>query len=198
VGASEIKVSIPEIAAIAYSADSRRLPDGESYGLEAINFYDPPFTSISYAVHIACVEVDTATCLTKVKRYIVVHDCGRVVNPTIVEGQLHGAIAQGIGQALMEAVVYDREGQLITAHLLDYVLPTALDVPDIVVEHMETPSLDTVGGFKGVGENGIIGAVPAIANAVNDALSMQGRGVNRLPLHPAYISNFIYDSGSVR
>lgn len=190
-GVPQVKVAIEEIAAVAHSVDDRAMPDGETYGLEAIEYYDPSFTSIASAVHAACVAVDAATGLVKVERYVVVHDCGRVINPIIVDGQIHGAVGQGLGQALMEAVRYDREGQLLTAQLLDYVLPTSADVPDMVIDSIETPSLDSEGGFKGVGESGNIASLPAIANAVSDALLPLGANVNRLPLKPDYVLDLI-------
>ena len=190
-GVPQIKVALEDIALIAHSADDRALPEGETYGLEAIEYYDPPVTSIASAVHAACVAIDAVTGLVKVERYVVVHDCGRVINPIIVDGQVHGAVGQGLGQALMEAVLYDRDGQLLTAQLLDYVLPTTADIPDMVVTHIETPSLDTEGGFKGVGESGNIASLPVIANAVSDALLPLGATVNRLPLRPDYVLGLI-------
>ena len=190
-GAPQIRVAVREIAAIAHSADDRALPEGENYGLEATDYYDPPDPSISSAAHVCCVAVERETGLIKIERYVIVHDCGRIINPIIVEGQIHGAFVQGLGQALMEAVIYDKDGQLLTTHLMDYMLPTALDVPDMVLEHIETPSLDTVGGFKGVGEGGTVAAVPAIANAVADALSSVGANVNRLPLRAEYVLSLI-------
>ena len=190
-GAIQLRIGVREIAAIAHSIDNRSLPDGESYGLEATDYYDPPHTSITNATHVACVAVDSATGLVTLERYVVVHDCGRMINPMVVEGQIRGGIVQGVGQALTEQVIHDRDGQMLTANLMDYALPTALDVPGMDVTHIETPSLDTVGGFKGVGEGGTIGAVPAVANAVADALAGIGASVNRLPLKPDYILGLI-------
>jgi carbon-monoxide dehydrogenase large subunit len=128
--------------------------------------------------------VDPKTARVDVERYVVVHDCGRIINPMIVEGQTHGAIAQGLGPALMERIVYDDDGQLLTTTLLDYVIPTAHDMPDIVMDHFETPALDTVGGIKGMAESGTIGAIPAIANAIGDALSGLGVNINHIPIRP--------------
>ena len=190
-GAPKLNVSIDEIATVAHSADERALPDGEDYGLHATEYYDPPSPSISGAFHIACVAIERATGLVKLERYVMVHDCGRVINPLVVEGQMHGSFAQGMGQALMEAIRYENDGQLLTAHLMDYLLPTASDMPEMLLDHFETPSIDTVGGFKGVGEGGTVAALPAIANAVADALSSMGATVNRLPLTPAYVLDLI-------
>ena len=190
-GAPKLSISIDEIATVAHSADERALPEGENYGLHATEYYDPPQPSISGAFHIACVAIEQASGLIKIERHVMVHDCGRIINPLIVEGQMHGAFVQGMGQALMEAIIYEKDGQLLTAHLMDYLLPTTLDVPEVLLDHFETPSRDTVGGFKGVGEGGTTAALPAIANAVADALSSVRANVHRLPLTPAYIFELI-------
>jgi aerobic carbon-monoxide dehydrogenase large subunit len=130
------------------------------------------------------VEVDGETGRIRVCRYVVVEDCGPVVNPTIVEGQVHGAVAQGLGEALLESLVYDAGGQLLTATLMDYALPRADDVPVLSVGHLETPSPLMPGGTKGMGEGGTIGAPAAIANAVADALRGRGVRVTSLPIRP--------------
>jgi aerobic carbon-monoxide dehydrogenase large subunit len=113
-----------------------------------------------------------------------VEDCGPVINPLIVEGQIHGAVAQGIGEALDERLVYDEEGQLLTGTLMDYALPVASAVPDFAVGHLETPSPLTPGGYKGMGEGGTIGAPAAIANAVADAVRPLGIAITALPILP--------------
>ncbi|MGH8736862.1 MAG: xanthine dehydrogenase family protein molybdopterin-binding subunit [Burkholderiales bacterium] len=190
-GVEGMRVSIREVAAVAYALDARELPTGEDYGLEATDYYDPPKVSVTNATHIAQVAVDPVTGLLTVERYVVVHDCGRVINPMLVEGQLHGGIVQGLGSVMCEAVRYASDGQLMTTTLMDYLVPTAADVPEITVMHEETPSKDTAGGFKGVGEGGVIGAVPAIANAVRDALRPFNAAVNRLPLRPDEIMRMI-------
>lgn len=183
-GVAEMHVPIEEIARIAYSMGPRAVPRGESFGLETTEYYDPPVTSVSSAVHVAQVAVDRVTGQVEVERYSVVHDCGRMVNPLIVDGQTHGAVAQGLGPALMERVIYDDTGQLLTTTLLDYLLPTAMDVPDMQLDHFETPATDTLGGVRGMAESGVIGAIPAIANAVSDALRPYGYVVNRIPIRP--------------
>jgi carbon-monoxide dehydrogenase large subunit len=115
---------------------------------------------------------------------VVVEDCGPIVNPTIVEGQIHGAVAQGLGEALQEALVHDAEGQLLTGTLMDYALPRADDVPAFEVEHLETPSPVTPGGVKGMGEGGTIGAPAALASAVADAVRPLGVTITTLPISP--------------
>jgi carbon-monoxide dehydrogenase large subunit len=189
-GVEQLGLSFEEIARCAH-AMGKPLPDGEEYGLEATDHYDPPMVTIANAVHIVEVSVDAEDATVTIERYVVVHDCGRVINPMIVNGQIHGGTVQGIGEALMEEFVYNEEGQLLNANLLDYLLPTAMDVPNFEIEHIETPTIDAVGGFKGVGEGGVIGAVPAVTNAVADALSGLGANVNRVPMRPSYLHGLI-------
>jgi carbon-monoxide dehydrogenase large subunit len=116
----------------------------------------------------------------------------------VVNGQIHGGTAQGIGEALMEELVYDGDGQLQNATLLDYLLPTAEDVPDFEIGHIESPSIDAEGGFKGVGEGGVIGAVPAIVNAVADALCGLGVNINRKPLRPSLLVRLMREARAAR
>jgi carbon-monoxide dehydrogenase large subunit len=163
-------------------------------GLEVTRFYDPYYGTASSATHVAVVEVDRETCAVKVLRYIVVEDCGRVINPLIVEGQVRGGVAQGIGAALYEEVVYDENGQLLTGSLMDYLVPTAAELLPIEVHHVETPSPSTVGGFRGMGEGGTIGAPAALANAVSDALSPLGIEINELPITPNRLFRLIREA----
>ncbi len=153
-------------------------------GLEATRFYDPFFGTAGNGSHLALVEVDGETGAVHVLRHVVVEDCGRIINPLIVDGQSVGGVAQGIGAALLEEVVYADNGQPLTATLMDYLVPTATDVPAVTVVHLERPSPTTLGGFKGVGEGGTIGAPAAVANAVADALARFGAEVAELPLTP--------------
>ena len=131
-------------------------------------------------MHVCAVEVDGDTGRIGVTRYVVVEDCGPVINPMLVEGQIHGAVAQGFGEALLEELVYDDDGQLVTATLMDYALPKADGVPPLTIGHLETPSPRMPGGYKGMGEGGTIGAPAALANAVADAV--RPAPVTRLPL----------------
>lgn len=186
-----LSVSFKEIAQTAYSMTQKRLPEGEKYGLEAFEIYDPPPVTLANSTHIVSVSVGADDGVVEIDRYVVAHDCGRIINPLVVKGQVVGAIAQGVGEALMEEVVYDDEGQLLNANLLDYLLPTSLDMPNIHLEHIETPSIDTLGGFKGAGEGGLMGAVPAILNAVNDALADHGANLRQVPVRPDVILKLI-------
>jgi carbon-monoxide dehydrogenase large subunit len=152
--------------------------------LEVTERFDPPGPTFSGAVHVASVEVDAFTGRVAVRSYTVVEDCGPVINPMIVEGQVHGAVAQGIGEALGERLVYDESAQLMTGSLMDYAVPTAADLPSFTLGHLETPSPLTLGGYKGMGEGGTIGAPAAIANAVADAVKPLGIAVTSLPILP--------------
>jgi carbon-monoxide dehydrogenase large subunit len=160
-----------------------RLPPEARDELEAAATYDPVVGTTSSATHIAVLEVDLNTCTVRLEKFVVAEDCGRIVNPLIVDGQVHGGVAQGIGAALYEELVYDGQGQILTASLADYVLPAASDVPPMHVIHMETAS-PALGGFRGMGEGGTIGAPAAVANAVSDALAPLGIEIDELPVTP--------------
>jgi len=145
-------------------------------GLSTTVFLDgPPDGTYSNACHGAVVEIDLRTGRLKLARFVAVEDCGTVINPTIVEGQVRGGVAQGIGSALLEEIIYDSEGQPLTTTFADYLMPSATDMPDIEVYHIVTPSPLTELGMKGMGEGGAIGPPAAIANAIADALKVPVR-----------------------
>jgi carbon-monoxide dehydrogenase large subunit len=156
-------------AAVAYD-----LPDGMEPFLDFTAYYDPPNCTFPFGTHICIVELDSETGEVQIKRYLAVDDVGKVINPMIVEGQLHGGIVQGASQALWEAAVYDENGQLISGSLMDYALPKAHFLPNIETYRTETPSPTNPLGVKGVGEAGTIAATAAVANAVMDALAPFG------------------------
>jgi CO/xanthine dehydrogenase Mo-binding subunit len=131
------------------------------------------------------VEIDPETMLLEVNKFVVVHDCGRVINPLILEGQVHGGVAQGIGNAFFEQLVYDENGQLLNGSFMDYLLPTSLDVPPIEVGHHETPSPLNPMGIKGAGEAGAIPAGALFAQALEDALQIEGLELLEIPLSPS-------------
>jgi carbon-monoxide dehydrogenase large subunit len=160
-------------------------------GLEVTRFYDPFFGTASSATHIAVVAIDPDTATVSVLRYAVVEDGGRIINPLIAEGQVTGGVAQGVGSALLEEVVYDGDAQLLTGSLMDYLVPTAVEAPSIDVRHLDCWSPSTLGGFKGIGEGGTIGAPAAIANAVADALHPLGAEVSELPITPERLFRLI-------
>jgi carbon-monoxide dehydrogenase large subunit len=157
------------------------VPAGFAVGLEATEYFTPPAATYSASAHVAVVEVDALTGRVGVLRYAIVHDCGNVINPLIVEGQLLGGFAAGIGNALYEEVVYGDDGQLLTGSLMDYLLPAAPEVPTPLTEHVCTPSPLNPLGVKGAGESATIPVPACLNNAVADAL---GVAANESPLSP--------------
>ena len=155
-------------------------------GLEIVKRYTAPSVLYSNACHVCTVEVDRVTGEVRVTRYIVSEDCGTMINPAIVEGQIAGGVTQGLGGVLLEHFVYDDWGNPLTTTFLDYLVPTATDVPVIEHGHVETPAA-TPGSYKGVGEGGAIGAPAAISNAVNDALAQVGATLREGPFTPSAI-----------
>lgn len=176
-------MSFRELAKAVYS-QMGRVPADAREEMEVTKIYDPVFGTTSSATHIAVVEIDPAICKVTIDRYVVAEDCGRVINPMIVDGQVQGGVAQGIAAALYEEIVYDAAGQLLTASLSDYLIPTACEIPVIETIHLDTASPSTVGGFRGMGEGGTIGAPAAIANALADALAPLGGEIFELPATP--------------
>jgi aerobic carbon-monoxide dehydrogenase large subunit len=190
-GTPDRSLGFREVARRA-SHEPHLLPEGVEPGLESTRRYSAPDPgSFSSAIHAAQVEVDPETGAVEVLRYVVVEDCGTVINPTVVEGQVHGGVAQGIGGALSEHLAYDRSGQLVSASLMDYLLPTAAEIPPIEVHHLESPSPHTLGGWKGMGEGGAINAPATVVSAVNDALRRLGVVADRTPLDPNWIAGAI-------
>jgi len=167
------------------------LRDGEEPGLEARGYFAPERATWASGQHAAIVEVDPATGNLTFVRYVVVHDCGVLINPTIVEGQIHGGVAQGIGGAFYEHLFFDDSGQLINASFMDFLMPTAVEIPEIEVAHLETPSPLNPLGVKGVGEAGTIPVAALVAEAIEDALSPFGVRIHEMPLSPARIRELI-------
>lgn len=174
-----------EVARVAYH-ETARLAPGARRGLEATESYTAPPVTFANACHAVTVEVDARTGITTILRYVVSEDCGRMINPMIVDGQIAGGVAQGIGGALYEHVVYDDDGNPLTTTFMDYLLPTASEIPAIEIHHIETPA-NNPGGHKGVGEGGAIGSPPAVFNAVADALALVGAEVRDQPLGPRQV-----------
>jgi carbon-monoxide dehydrogenase large subunit len=186
--------TIQDIALLANVAWN--LPQGMEAGLEATTFYDPPNFSYPFGAHVAVVEVDAETGRTTLKRYIAVDDCGPQINPVIVEGQVHGGVVQGIGQALWEECVYDENGQLLTGSLTDYAVPRADLLPDIEVLSTVTPSPNHPLGVKGIGEAGTIASTATVYNAVIDALAPFGVKSLQMPLTPERVWRAIHGKGA--
>jgi carbon-monoxide dehydrogenase large subunit len=179
-GAADRTISLAQLAARANPLRGAVRP-GTEPGLESTAYFGPDRGSTASGVHAMIVEVDVETAMVEVKRYLVVHDCGRIINPLLVEGQIHGGVAQGLGNAFYEQLVYDEQGQLLNASFMDYLLPTATDVPTIETAHRETPSPFNPVGLKGVGEAGCIPTGAAFAQAVEDALNIE---ILDIPLSP--------------
>ncbi|MGH6778030.1 MAG: xanthine dehydrogenase family protein molybdopterin-binding subunit [Bradyrhizobium sp.] len=185
VSGTDRAVSFRQIAKAVYS-DMKTLPVDAREELSASYTYDPINGTAASATHIAAVEIDPVSCFVRIHKFAVAEDCGRIINPMIVDGQVHGGVAQGIGAALFEELIYDDEGQLLSASLADYVIPSAPEVPPIDVVHIESESA-VAGGFRGMGEGGTIGAPAAVANAIADALAPLGLDVFILPMTPERI-----------
>src|SRR2546427_14699 len=184
-GSPDKKKTWGEVALMAYLAHN--IPKGMEPGLEATSFYDPVNFTFPFGAHIAVVEVDPETGAVKILKYVAVDDVGRVINPMIVDGMVHGGIAQGVGQALWEHGVYSEDGQLLSGTMMDYAMPKADALPSYVTERTVTPSPINPLGVKGAGETGTIASTPAIANAVIDALEPFGLTHLDIPLTPSKI-----------
>ena len=178
-------IPIARLAREAYTQTHRFKGEIEP-GLIETGTYDPPGT-FSNACHVAIVEVDADTGRVVVERYVVAEDAGRLINPMIAEGQVHGGIAQGIGNALLEEIIYDENGSILTANLSDYMPPTAREIPPIELHHIETPSVNSITKAKGLGEGGTIGAPAAVLNAINNALAPFGVQIDEMPATPQRI-----------
>lgn len=194
-GAPDRAKTLKEIAAAAYGA---ALPDDIDTGLETTDFFRPPDTTFPFGADVVAVEIDRETGQVKLTRYIAVDDCGTVISPLLVDGQVHGGLTQGIAQALFEEVVYDESGQLTTGSLMDYAVPKASDLPWFENQRTETPTPRNPLGAKGVGELATIGSTPAVVNAVVDALSPLGIRHVDMPMRPERLWQLIHDAEAGR
>ncbi|GHO45651.1 xanthine dehydrogenase family protein molybdopterin-binding subunit [Ktedonospora formicarum] len=189
-GSPQKAVTFADVAGVAHTSNT--LAPGIEPGLETTVFFEPDACVFPFGTHICVVEVDRETGEPELTRFVAVDDCGRQLNPMIVQGQIHGGLAQGIGQALWEGVEYDEEGQLLTATLMDYAMPAAVGFPDFELDHTVTPSPVNPLGVKGVGEAGTIGSTPAVAAAVADALGVEHID---MPLKPEKLWKIIHQQG---
>jgi carbon-monoxide dehydrogenase large subunit len=187
VGVPGAAVSLAQVAHAARPGWDHGRPQGIEAGLEETYYWEPPTVTWSYAAHAAIVEVDRELGRVRIDRYAIAHDCGVVVNPLLVEGQIAGGTAQGLGGALLEDFAYDQEGQLLVGSLADYMVPTANDMPELMMVHQHAPSPLNPLGVKGVGEGGAVAPPAAIANAVADALAPFGAEFNTTPIKPEQI-----------
>ena len=186
-------LSLGELAVMANPLRGAVTP-GTEPGLEATTYFGPEYGSTANGVHAMVVEVDPETFQVEVKRYFVVHDCGRVINPKILEGQIQGGVAQGIGNAFFEQILYDEDGQLQNASFMDYLLPTSMEVPPIQCAHLETPSPLNPLGVKGAGEAGAIPTGALFAQAVENALNLPGLELREIPLSPLRLFELVSEA----
>ena len=191
-GSPDQNVAMGDVAAAAFMGAD--LPEGMEPGLNENMVFDPPNFTFPFGAHLCVTEVDTETGFTKIRDYFAVDDCGPVINPIIVDGQLHGGLAQGIAQALFEEAVYDENGNLVTGSMVDYLVPGAPELPNFTLERTVTPSPSNPLGVKGVGEAGTIGAPPAVINSVLDALSPLGVTHIDMPASPWNVWSTIQDA----
>jgi aerobic carbon-monoxide dehydrogenase large subunit len=188
-------LTLKEVAAAAY-VRAEELPPEVGAGLEVTERFRPTdFPTWSNATHLCVVEVDPDTCIPRVLRYIVSEDCGVMINPNVVDGQISGGVVQGLGGVLLENFVYDADGNPLTGTFVDYLLPTTTEIPEIEISHIETASSTNPGGYKGLGEGGAIGSHAAVANAVGDALAHLGVRVTKTPLGPNDIYQLLVEAG---
>ena len=193
-GAPDRAKTIPDVAFSAFLAHN--LPDGVEPGLEETAVFDPVNNTFPSGAHVCVVEVDTETGLTRILKYVAVDDCGTIVNPMIVQGMVHGGVAQGIAEGLYEEATYDENGTLLTGNMTSYQVPSAAELPSFVTDHVITPSTSNPGGWKGVGEAGTIGSPPAVVNAVIDALSPLGITDIGMPTTPERVWRAIHTAKS--
>jgi carbon-monoxide dehydrogenase large subunit len=190
-GAPQKSKTIQEIAFAAYTNH----PQGMEAGLEAVNYYDPPNLTYPFGSYIAVVDIDRGTGTVKLRRFLAVDDCGTIINPMIVEGQVHGGLAMGMAPALFEEISYDEAGNIQGGSFMDYLLPTAMETPNWETDKTVTPSPHHPFGAKGVGESATVGAPPAIANAVVDALAHLGVRHIDIPITPEKVWNILREKG---
>jgi carbon-monoxide dehydrogenase large subunit len=191
-GAPQKSVTIQEIAFAAYTNH----PPGMEAGLEAVDYYDPPNLTFPFGTYICVVDIDKGTGEVKVRRFVAVDDCGNIINPMIVQGQIHGGLTQGLAPALFEEIQYDEDGNNLAGSFMDYLVPTAMEVPAWETDHTVTPSPHHPLGAKGVGESATVGAPPAIANAVVDAMSHLGVTHIEIPIRPDRVWEILKEKGA--
>jgi aerobic carbon-monoxide dehydrogenase large subunit len=190
-GSPDQAKTMDEVAFAAYT----NVPEGEEAGLEAVTYYDPPEMTYPFGAYICVVEIDRGTGQVEVKRFIAVDDCGVRINPTVVDGQVHGGLAQGIGTALMEVIDFDEEGNHLNSSFMDYLIPTSMEVPSYELGEFVTPSTHHPLGARGVAESPTVGSPPAVVNAVVDALSPHGVRNVDMPLTPNKIWQLLREHG---
>jgi carbon-monoxide dehydrogenase large subunit len=190
-GAPQKAKTIQEIAFAAYTNH----PQGMEAGLEAVDYYDPPNLTFPFGSYICAVDIDRGTGEVKIRRFVAVDDCGNIINPMIVDGQIHGGLSMGLAPALYEEITYDEQGNNQAGSFMDYLLPTAMETPNWETAKTITPSPHHPFGAKGVGESATVGAPPAIVNAVVDALSHLGVKHLDIPITPEKVWKILKEKG---
>jgi carbon-monoxide dehydrogenase large subunit len=190
-GMPQRSISFAELARAAVPGWASKLPDEMEPGLEAIFYFVPPTVTWANATHVAVIEVDVQTGAIKLLDYTVAHDAGRLINPLLVDGQIHGGVAQGIGAALYEEIIYDPNCQMLSGSFVNYLLPGSMEVPSIKTVHLQSPSPLNPLGVKGLGEGGAIAPPAVIANALADALLPKAARVNEIPLTPERVMEIL-------
>jgi carbon-monoxide dehydrogenase large subunit len=190
-GAPQKAKTIQEIAFAAYTNH----PQGMEAGLEAVNYYDPPNLTFPFGSYIAVVDLDRGTGAVKLRRFVAVDDCGNIINPMIVDGQVHGGLSMGMAPALFEEIQYDDMGNIQGGSFMYYLVPTAMETPNWETDKTVTPSPHHPLGAKGVGESATVGAPPAIVNAVVDALAHLGVRHIDIPITPEKVWNILREKG---
>ena len=193
-GAPEKSKTIQELVFASYTNH----PQGMEAGFEATHYYDPPNLTFPFGSYICIVDIDPETAAIKIRRFIAVDDCGTIINPMIVEGQIHGGLTQGLAPAMFEELIYDEDGNMLNGSLMDYLVPTAVESPKLETDKTITPSPHHPIGAKGVGESPTVGAPPAIANAIVDALSHLGVTHIDIPITPLKVWNILREKGVIK
>src|SRR5690606_24664827 len=171
------------------------IPPGQEPGLEAARYFNPSQSTFAAGGHAAIIEVDPDTGMIEILKYAVVHDCGPLINPMAVEGQIHGGVAQGLGGSFYEKLVYDDNAQLLTTTFMDYLLPTAQEMPDLEIDHLETPSPLNPLGVKGAGEAGVIPVPALFVDAIEDAFKGYDLRIREVPLNPNRLRELLAEAG---
>jgi carbon-monoxide dehydrogenase large subunit len=190
-GAPGRTITMKDVAFAAYT----NFPSDVEAGLEAVDYYDPPNLTFPFGAYICVVDIDRGTGAVKIRRFVAVDDCGNIINPMIVDGQIHGGLTMGMAPVLFEAITYDENGNIQQSNFMDYLLPTAMETPVWETDKTITPSPHHPLGAKGVGESATVGAPPAIANAVVDALSHLGVTHLDIPITPWKVYQILEEHG---
>ena len=191
-GSPDRSVGLGELASFSLGASPGIiLPPGMKPGLEAEEYFAPEKAAYSAGAHVAVVEVDPETGFVRILRYVAGHDCGKVINPLLIDGQIRGGVVHGIGDTFIEEVAFDENGQPLASSFLDYLLPLATDAPEVETVHLETPCPHNLVGVKGAGESGTIAALAAVISAVEDALQPLGIQIRESPVTPARLHALI-------